>query len=84
MLIRYHNSVADHDSFESNLRIPTLIGIDEGAGEVGNIHSTVGFSCDPEIVAYQFGEPCEPGLHSCRVVIGRSAFVVDISSVLVN
>lgn len=82
--VGYHHSVPDHHTFKSDFRFPALVGIDQGTGKIRNIHSTIGFSGYPEIIADQLWESGEPSFDGCCVVAGSSAFVVDIGLVLVD
>ena len=82
--VSYHHSVPDHHTFKSDFRFPALVGIDQGTGKIRNIHSTIGFSGYPEIIADQLWESGEPSFNSSCVVTGSSAFVVDIGLVFVD
>jgi hypothetical protein len=44
-------------------------------GHEGNVHTTVGFAGDPEIVRFEFGELDVEGLHGFERILGSSRVV---------
>ena len=57
-----HYAVADYDALEVDGGLG--VGIDEGTGEVGDVHAAVGLPCDPEVIRQELWELLEPGLQS--------------------
>lgn len=84
MSVSHHDSVADHNTFKINLRVPAGISVNQGAGEVRDIHSTIGLPSDPEVITYEFWEPSEESFYSCSVITSSSALVINICRVLID
>lgn len=86
VLVGDHHSVADHHSLEVDLgsQLHVDVGIDESRGEVRDIHSTVRFASNPEIVILEVIKSFEPSFDGEHIIWGCSAFIIDITFILVH
>ena len=75
-----HGAVANQNALEFD---GGILGKDLVCHE-GNVHTAVGFTGDPEIVGFEFGELDVKGLHGFQGVLGSSRVVPFVVGVVVD
>jgi hypothetical protein len=75
-----HGAVADEDAleFDGGILCKNFVGHE------GNVHTTVGFTCYPEIVGFEFRELDVEGLEGFKGVLGSSGVIPLIGGVVID
>ena len=78
-----HYTVPDHNSLEVDLilRLGLSVVAEDLIGQIGDVHTTVRFTCDPEVPPLELWESIEP-LDQRKIGIGRSVVLVVLKTLV--
>lgn len=86
MAFSNHHTVSNKYTLElQGLAVNNLVNVSENfIGKLGDIHTTVRFSRDPEVISCKFWEFLEPLGNGSQIVLGSTCVTIVVGWVLVD